>query len=214
MPRQEKYATCTSSQEWLSPESLDNKVNHFIVFMILRQSMHSTGPLQRKKMHSTGWCWLMPLCRHYSVQAHYLSIVSIILQTALISTRILSSLETYINHIAKPRTQPTRFELRHDKTNRMSVCSAKTEISLGIRPVWSDSSLSAWRKLVSSATHWAHSEDSDQTGRMPRLIRVFSRRRVILLVLSCRGSYVSFIVMSNSLERLQRRDTRTWFSFL
>ena len=39
---------------------------------------------------------------------------------------------------------------------------------LGIRPVWSESSLSAWRKHKSLATHWAHSEDSDQTGRMPR----------------------------------------------
>ena len=36
------------------------------------------------------------------------------------------------------------------------------------------SSLSAWRKLVSLATNWAHSESSDQTGRMPRLIWVFA----------------------------------------
>ena len=49
---------------------------------------------------------------------------------------------------------------------------AKTQISLGFRPVWSESPLSAWRKLGSLATHWAHSEDSDQTGRMPRLIWV------------------------------------------
>ena len=41
----------------------------------------------------------------------------------------------------------------------MSVRPAKTQISLGIRPVWSESSLSAWRKLGSLATHWAHSED-------------------------------------------------------
>ena len=32
------------------------------------------------------------------------------------------------------------------------------------------SSLSAWRKLGSLAAHWVHSEDCDQTGRMPRLI--------------------------------------------
>ena len=31
-------------------------------------------------------------------------------------------------------------------------------------------SLSAWRNLGSSATHSVHSEDSDQTGQMPRLI--------------------------------------------
>ena len=51
---------------------------------------------------------------------------------------------------------------------------AKTQISLGIRPVWSEFSLSAWRKLVSLATLWVHSEDSEQTGRMPRLIREYS----------------------------------------
>ena len=39
------------------------------------------------------------------------------------------------------------------------------------------------------ATDWAYSEDSDQTGRMPRLIWVFAGRTLILLVLICRGSY-------------------------
>ena len=38
------------------------------------------------------------------------------------------------------------------------------------------SSLSAWRKLGSLVTHWVHSEDSDQTGRIPRLIWVFAGR--------------------------------------
>ena len=58
----------------------------------------------------------------------------------------------------------------------MTVRPAKTQISLGIHPVWSESSLSVWRKLGSLSTHWAHSEDSDQTGRMPRLIWVFAGR--------------------------------------
>ena len=62
------------------------------------------------------------------------------------------------------------------KRTKRHVRPAKTQISLGIRPVWSESSLSAWRKLGSLATHWAHSEDSDQTGRMPRLIWVFAGR--------------------------------------
>ena len=62
------------------------------------------------------------------------------------------------------------------KPTKWHVCPAKTQISLGICPVWSESSLSAWRKLRSLATHSAHSEDSDQTGRMPRLIWVFAER--------------------------------------
>ena len=80
-----------------------------------------------------------------------------------------------------------RNEPPRDKTNKVSVHPAKTQISLGISPVWSESSLSAWRKLGLLATHWAHSEDSDQTGRMPRLIWVFAGRTATLLVLS-RGS--------------------------
>ena len=70
------------------------------------------------------------------------------------------------------------------------VRPAKTQTSLGIHPVWSESWLSAWRKLGSLATHWAHSEDSDQTGRMPRLIWVFAGCTVTLLFFSCRGSNV------------------------
>ena len=83
-----------------------------------------------------------------------------------------------------------KFEPRHDKANRMTVHPAKTQISLGIRPVWAESSLSAWRKLGFLATHQAHSKDSDQTGRMPRLIWVFAGRTLVLLVLSCQGSIV------------------------
>ena len=79
-------------------------------------------------------------------------------------------------------------EPRHDKTSIMSVRPAKTQISLGIRPVWSESSLCAqWVAKDPSFRH-ADSEDTDQTGRTPRLIWVFAGRTLILLVLSCRGS--------------------------
>ena len=81
----------------------------------------------------------------------------------------------------------------HDKTNKMSLHPAKTQIGLGIRPVWSESSLSAWKHLGPLTTRWAHSEDSDQTGQMPRLIWVFAGCLVTLLVLSCRGSNGVFL---------------------
>ena len=47
----------------------------------------------------------------------------------------------------------------------------------------------AWVRMK-KATHCAHSEDSDQTGRMPRLILVFAGRTSTLLVLSRGGSNV------------------------
>ena len=61
-----------------------------------------------------------------------------------------------------------------------------------LRPAWASpqsdqSSLSAWTNLRSLNTKWAHSEDSDQTGWMPRLLclrRVHSH----FLVLSWGGS--------------------------
>ena len=60
------------------------------------------------------------------------------------------------------------YEQRHDKTNRkMRVRLAKTQISF---------------------IH-ADSEDS-QTRRMPKLIGVFAGNTLIVLVLSCRASYV------------------------
>ena len=58
------------------------------------------------------------------------------------------------------------FEPRHDKTNKVTMRPAKTQISLGIRPVWSESSLCAqWIAKDPSFLH-ADSEDSDQTGWM------------------------------------------------
>ena len=62
----------------------------------------------------------------------------------------------------------------HDKTNRMTVPSAKTQISLGIRPVWSESSLCVQWVAKDPRFLQADSEDSDQTERMPRLIWVFA----------------------------------------
>ena len=63
---------------------------------------------------------------------------------------------------------------------------SKTRISLGNRPVWSESLLSTQRNLGSLASHWMHSEDSDQTGRMPRLIWVFAE---------CTDHFVGFVML-------------------
>ena len=54
---------------------------------------------------------------------------------------------------------PTKYEPPHDKTNKMNVCPAKTQISIGICPVWSESSLCAqWVVKDPSFLH-ADSED-------------------------------------------------------
>ena len=61
------------------------------------------------------------------------------------------------------------------------LCAQRRRISLGTRPVWSKSSLSAWRNIGPLITYWVHSEDSDQTGQMHSCHFVgFVMRRLIL----------------------------------
>ena len=60
------------------------------------------------------------------------------------------------------------------KTNKMTVRPAKTQISLGISPDWSESLLCTHWVAKDPSSLYADSEDSDQTGRMPRLIWVFA----------------------------------------
>ena len=97
--------------------------------------------------------------------------------------------------------QQLLLEPRHDKTNKVTVCPAKTQISLGIRPVWSESLLSAqWVAKNPSFLH-AESEDSGQTGRMPRLIWVLAGRTVIWLVLSCRGSLILLLTLPQNYQK-------------
>ena len=72
------------------------------------------------------------------------------------------------------------------KQTKWSVHPAKIQISLGIHPVWSESSLCAlWVSKDPNFLH-ADSEDADKTGRMPRLIRVFT---------GYTGHFVNFVML-------------------
>ena len=80
----------------------------------------------------------------------------------------------------------------------MTLRPAKTQISLGVRPVWWESSLCAqWVAKEPSFLH-ADGQWTDQPGWMPRLIRVFAGCTVILLVLSWGGSFHVFYSPVNS----------------
>ena len=102
----------------------------------------------------------------------------------------------------------------------MSVGPAKTQISLGIRLVWSESSLSAWRNLGSLATHWAHSEDwSDWADTQAKLSLRWVHSH--FGVFSCRGSSVilfkvSFIDVFQQFEdniRKNRSVMTNWIKY-
>ena len=80
-----------------------------------------------------------------------------------------------VNEMSRLMTKPTKWP----------VCPAKTQISLGIRPVWSESSLCAQWVAKDPNFLYADSEDSDQTGHMPRLIWVFA---------GCTCPFVGFVM--------------------
>ena len=89
-----------------------------------------------------------------------------------------------------------------------------------LRSAWasvqSDQSLpSAWRKLMALATHWARSEDSDQTKRMSRLIWVFEGRTITktclynfdplkphfyIVKLGFTGVYIIFLILLKNID--------------
>ena len=106
---------------------------------------------------------------------------------------ILNFSDLYGNHL--PNERP------HNKTSKMT-CPAMTQISLGIRPVWSESSLCAQWVAEDPVFLHVDSQDSDQTGWMPKLIWVFGRCIVILLVLSCHEVAQMFSIITLQMRTL------------
>ena len=87
-------------------------------------------------------------------------------------------LDAYMDHVKLLQLEILlKYEPPHDKTNKMTVHPAKTQISLGICPVWSESSLCAQWVAKDPGFLYADSEDSDQTADTqadlsPRLVHM------------------------------------------
>ena len=80
------------------------------------------------------------------------------------------------------------FELRYDKINKMAVRPAKTQISLGIRPVWSESSLCV--QWVAKNPSFLHADSEDWSDWMDAQADLSLHcALLILLVLSCCSSF-------------------------
>ena len=87
--------------------------------------------------------------------------------------------DTYKHHLSRLVTKPTKWPLR----------PVKTQISLRIHPVRSETSLSAWRNIGSLATHWGHCKDcSDWVDAQADLNLCWAH--IILLAVSWGGSFV------------------------
>ena len=88
------------------------------------------------------------------------------IRTENYSPVLLTSVMCKLKHMSRSTTKPTKWHVR----------TAKTQIN--IFPVWSESSLCNWWIAKDLSFLHTDSKDTDQTGRMPRLIRVFAGRTV------------------------------------
>ena len=159
--------------------------------------------------------WLYCVLVYLLLYMYWMSVVDCELWLCLFLAslqNLYSSLQLVLNAVWIPKTVSPNFiivqimfsglmgsrslflvfpNMSHDMTKPTKwVCAQQ-----GLRSAWA----SAQSDQVFACAQWvakdpsflhADSEDSDQTGRMPRLIWVFAGRTAILLVLSCRGSII------------------------
>ena len=89
-------------------------------------------------------------------------------------------------HVILSRSFVAWLEPPHDKTKRMTMCPEKTQISLGICPVWSESSLCT--QLRTQAFFMRTAKTMIRLGRCPGWSESSLGAHAILLVLSWGGS--------------------------
>ena len=94
--------------------------------------------------------------------------------TSLLAGFVVFAVLGYMAHIRESTVEALALQgklgymsRRMTKPTKWHVLPANTQISLGIRPVWSESSLSAWRKLVSLATHECTAKTLIRLGGCP-----------------------------------------------
>ena len=181
---------------YLYPTKKETHTLKLIIFLIYRKCYTSLNYIILKAchrlLHFTSFVSRRQKCRQESCFS-----ICKVTKNGVFVMLTLSMKVSSGNRLYKPLSEPP-----HDKTHQSGMCAQRR-----LRSAWpsaqsDQSSLSALRKLGSLATHWAHREDSDQTGRMPRLIWVFAGRTLILLVLS-RG-------VSSSKYSLSHLWSRQW----
>ena len=83
-----------------------------------------------------------------------------------------------------------------DKTNKMTYAPREDSDQPGHPSVWSESSLSAWRNLGTLATIECTAKTLIRLGGCPGWSESSLGAKVILLVLSCDGSYHAWIFLN------------------
>ena len=132
------------------------------LFQLQSKAIRSLSQLQSKDQNNTQPIW--PAEQRATQYAAYLSCrIAVSLQRLSVEfDRVLKYIEnclisdiTYYVTICETHYYEKKRNISRlvTKPTKWHVRPAKTQISLGIRPVWSESSLSAWRKLGSLATH-------------------------------------------------------------
>ena len=111
-----------------------------------------------------NWLWYIktPYCLAWMKRSYSLEVLNWIEASIHITNWLICSVSWETEKMKQMSRRMTKLTKWHVRPAKTQVAWASTQ-----------SDQSAWRNTGSSATHWAHCEDSDQTGRLPRLIWVF-----------------------------------------
>ena len=125
------------------------------------------------------WLWPQKICQinRFGLSTPLATLLHVV-HCIITLTNTFIPLLSY-QYLSRLMTKPTKWH----------VCSAKIQISLGVRPVWSESSLSTWRKLGSSATIKHIAKTLIRLGECPGWSESLLGADAILLALSWDGSF-------------------------
>ena len=155
---------------------------YFLKVFILYFKLISINCIQVPSLwgvHLLGWDFDSWTFGHFEKsQVHCALIRSI----TIVGVVVLNFEQCRIKRMSCCMTKPTKWP----------VHTGKTQISLGICPDWSESSVSAWRKLGFLATDWVHRENwSDWADAQADLSLRWAHSHFVGFVkrrLKCRGN--------------------------
>ena len=153
-------------------------------------------------------CWSAPLLFAYGIRHVFAwpgpyDIVDLLVDNHAMSVSLTSvchfrrwsrvlheTLESHLHHNVTYFNHKGAASWQHQQNYLCATSEDSDQPGLGIRPVWSVSSLSAWRKLWSLATHWTQTKTLIRLGIRPGWSESSLGTHVILLVLSWGGPNV------------------------
>ena len=158
--------------------------------------------MRTAQLHSVGLRWLLT----HTTASTLIQIVT----TCRVEKYRHNRIRHLVQNIKRKRNAKAIILLSLSWQNQQNDSSAQRRLKSAWASAQSDqSSLSAWSKLHSLATHCAHNETLIRLGECLGWSESSLGAKVILLVLSWIGSYMSLVMRKSVFEQQRRRSAQS-----